>query len=331
MCDVVHCAGKTGKHVLSVCEKQWARLGLYKDDVVAGTGDGGGENEGAAGVHSILEKHSNGTYVRRRCLAHLPWRVADQGLAEMDSDGQDQLKKLKAISSYLHESGTWNRMKAISVLPVESGGIAMFIDGSIPYSDFFSKAPPKNMDERPDTSAALLEWLMDRSYQLSRLCKADSESRKLAGQQNLLAIASLADTTDIIFRRVAYIAIKKSMYMYYYVQSHENVSMSTSWEDLVSRAKNILTSPLLTAEVMKMLKLEPADIDAAFGHGADVHWIQAAVQFTPGVSQLEKDSVLDKARQFVNKLIFRMQSHLHLVAANIYRCPWLAARLLSLS
>ena len=76
MCDVVNCHSKKGADVLRVCERQWARLGCYTVDCVSGTGDGGGENEGVAGVHGLLE-NARDDCVRRRCLAHFPWRVAD--------------------------------------------------------------------------------------------------------------------------------------------------------------------------------------------------------------------------------------------------------------
>ena len=82
MCDLANCVGKTGTDVLGVLVQQWARFGLYKSDCVAGVGDGGGENEGVGGIHTLLEREMP-DYVRRRCFGHLPWRVADQGLDAM--------------------------------------------------------------------------------------------------------------------------------------------------------------------------------------------------------------------------------------------------------
>ena len=79
LCDVMSCSGKKGADLLDVVAKQWQRLGCYKEDCVGGTGDAGGENEGAEGLHALLEE-AKPDYVRRRCLAHLPWRCADQVL-----------------------------------------------------------------------------------------------------------------------------------------------------------------------------------------------------------------------------------------------------------
>ena len=63
--DILHCRGKKGTNVSWVLEKQLSRVGLSRYDVVAGTGDGGGENEGSSGVHSYFENLSPG-YARHR-------------------------------------------------------------------------------------------------------------------------------------------------------------------------------------------------------------------------------------------------------------------------
>ena len=52
--DIMHCPGKKGVDVSSITEKQLGRLGLNCFDVVSGTGDGGGENEGQQGVHAYF-------------------------------------------------------------------------------------------------------------------------------------------------------------------------------------------------------------------------------------------------------------------------------------
>ena len=55
LADIMHCPGKKGTDVSQVLEKQLARIGLTCFDVVSGTGDGGGENEGQSGIHSHFE------------------------------------------------------------------------------------------------------------------------------------------------------------------------------------------------------------------------------------------------------------------------------------
>ena len=65
LADIQHCPGKKGTDVSRVIEKQLNRVGLNCYDVVAGTGGGGGENEGSSGIHSHFEGLSPG-YVRHR-------------------------------------------------------------------------------------------------------------------------------------------------------------------------------------------------------------------------------------------------------------------------
>jgi hypothetical protein len=75
--DICHCLGKSGPSVMHVVDKQLQRVGLSRYDVMSMVGDGGGENEGTPqGMHNILEEDVPG-YVRRRCLGHMAWRVAD--------------------------------------------------------------------------------------------------------------------------------------------------------------------------------------------------------------------------------------------------------------
>ncbi len=83
LCDMVHCPIKTGDEVIWLLDKQFQSKGLQRSEAVSGVGDGGGENEGAyRGIHAILENETP-SYVRRRCMAHLSWRVADQAIAQI--------------------------------------------------------------------------------------------------------------------------------------------------------------------------------------------------------------------------------------------------------
>ena len=132
LCDVVNCPGKTGDVVFDRVSKQWSRFGVSSEECCAGVGDGGGENEGCSGVHAHIESRQP-SYVRRRCLLHLPWRVADQGLIEMGALHEET----KAISTYIHDSSTWQRFKVIATKPIASGGLNLFREGSSAYADFF--------------------------------------------------------------------------------------------------------------------------------------------------------------------------------------------------
>ena len=103
--DIVHCPGKDGATVMHVLQKQWWRVGLTRDDVVSGTGDGGGENEGAAGIHSVMEA-SNPGYVRRRCTGHFCWRSVEKAWDVMAKERRFMF----ALLRYFHGetgSGAW--------------------------------------------------------------------------------------------------------------------------------------------------------------------------------------------------------------------------------
>ena len=91
-------------------EKQLARVGLGRYDVMSGTGDGGGENEGANGIHAAFEEAVLG-YVRRRCLAHIAWRSAEAGFPSMGNVREGW----KAVSRHIHEGGVWARLKIAAI------------------------------------------------------------------------------------------------------------------------------------------------------------------------------------------------------------------------
>ena len=55
LCDVVNCPGKSGSDVMKCLTMQFAGKGVNSAECCVGCGDGGGENEGTAGVHSLLE------------------------------------------------------------------------------------------------------------------------------------------------------------------------------------------------------------------------------------------------------------------------------------
>ena len=63
--DIMHCPGKRCTDVSSVIQKQFSRPGLNWYDVVAGIGDGGGNDAGHQCVHAHFENLNPG-YVRKR-------------------------------------------------------------------------------------------------------------------------------------------------------------------------------------------------------------------------------------------------------------------------
>jgi hypothetical protein len=202
--DILNVNGKTGSETLKSILKQCATKGLFAEDCVCGVGDGGGENEGCAGVHSLMEM-SQPSYVRRRCFGHLPWRVTDAGL---DSMG-DVFVHLNAINVYLRDGTTWNRMKAICVHTRELGGIGLFAETSSQFQMLFKSSPPKIIEDRPECVSEFLTWLLPRQTALALLVSHDLDTRDLRFAQARVARDSLNDRMESLLRRVAQPLVKK--------------------------------------------------------------------------------------------------------------------------
>ena len=122
LADIMHCPGKKGTDVSRILERQLSRVGLSTYDILAGTGDGGGENEGSSGIHSHFENLCPG-YVRHRCLPHIAWRTMDMAIRASDLD-------YRALCAYFADGITWSRLRNIAVQDRAAGGLALFRDGS---------------------------------------------------------------------------------------------------------------------------------------------------------------------------------------------------------
>ena len=138
------------------------RFGVTKADIFGGTGDGGGENEGAAGIHSRLEA-ANPSYVRRRCFGHLPWRVADAGIKAIP-----HTKATEAINTYLRDGVTWTRLKSLAMQTTREGGAGLRMSVRS-IEEFFGKAPVQLIPDRPECMVLFLSWLLPRSEKLAIL------------------------------------------------------------------------------------------------------------------------------------------------------------------
>jgi len=177
MADIMHCPGKKGVDVSRIIEKQLARLGLNCFDVAAGTGDGGGENEGHQGVHAYFENLNPG-YVRRRCIPHISWRTCDVAIRVSGLD-------YRALAAYLSEGITWNRLRELATRDPGDGGLGLFKDGSQACKDDFSRSPSAICDSRPETDLNFLKLLEGEEHLLHRMATKDLEQRSLGQTQEL--------------------------------------------------------------------------------------------------------------------------------------------------
>ena len=321
LCDVVNCPGKTGDVVYDCMVKQWSQLGIGPDECVAGVGDGGGENEGQEGVHSLIEGRCP-SYVRRRCLLHLPWRVADQGLAEMGSLHDET----KAISTYIHEGCTWHRFKSIAVQQLG------FVEGSPAFQALFRRAPPNNQDDRPATTCIFLQWLDERKHILGRVAKIDMDKRQLQSKHSKLAVPSLGSHERCILRRVASVLMNKALFLFYFTEGKQHVALHANLTDLFEKAANIISDTRTDEYVLRQLNVTEETL-VGLGidnRGVGTNWLELVVRLEPDVTNGERDIFLDTCIKFHTRVSLRMRTHLSLMAKNIDRTTWVAARLSNL-
>ena len=53
--DITNVANETGQSTLHAILQQHERIGIFKDDLKAGCGDGGGEDEGSSDVNQLMD------------------------------------------------------------------------------------------------------------------------------------------------------------------------------------------------------------------------------------------------------------------------------------
>ena len=169
---------KDGTSVLKVLERQFGRYDINLYDMVGGSGDGGGENEGVGGVHSVLETMTE-AYVRRRCLQHVGWTNAKSGLNEFPEHKAD----LECIHTYFNSATTWNRLKTIAVSPPSQGGVSLFTEGSAMYHSIFRSSPPHILDERPQSYRDFLVWVVPVSISWNYASWLTSHCGRSSGTQ----------------------------------------------------------------------------------------------------------------------------------------------------
>ena len=315
--DIMHCPGKKGADVSRCLEKQMSRVGLNSFDVVAGTGDGGGENEGHQGVHWYFESLGTG-YVRRRCIPHISWRTCDLAIRVSGLD-------LKGICTYLCEGITWSRLRELATTGQERGGLGIFQNSSQKCKDIFGKSPAAIVVSRPDTDLRFLKFLQGKEHILHRLAEKDLEQRSLNADTRA-AVLTLGNIKTRIHRRVLQEILERCMFLLYYNQKHPYVATSTSWEELQQKS---------VSEIVD-LTLKPVVLERFGRHEEGLQelreiprtWVHLAVLEVVGDENIVSEW-LQEALTFHRSVSDQAAAHLNLLLDNTFRTPWLAAKLLS--
>ena len=315
LADIVHCPGKKGVDVSRILEKQLARLGLNCFDVMSGTGDGGGENEGHLGVHTYFENLNPG-YVRRRCLPHISWRTCDVAIRTSGLD-------YKALAAYFVEGITWSRLREIATRDPAQGGLQLFSDGSQRCKAIFGQKPCAIVENRPETDLNLLKFLEGKEDLLHQLATKDLEQRSLSADTRG-GILNLGDIKARIHRRVLQEILERCMFLHYWCGKHESVASSTSWDELLQKSVSLILSLEITPRVLNNFKMNEEDLAG----DRPKTWVELAVLQVVGEQDLVGER-MQEALEFHNSVSSAAASHLNLLGDNTFRTPWLAAKLLN--
>ena len=316
LCDIMHCPGKKGIDVSNIITKQLARHGLNCLDVVSCTGDGGGENEGRAGIHAHFEGLHSG-YVRRRCLPHLSWRTADAAIRASALD-------YKALAAYMVEGITWKRLQDIAVAPLRSGGLALFAEGSRRYQDLFNTKPSAIIENRPETDLAFLKFLKCQEHALHQLATKDLEQRELK-EETRAAVLSLGNIAHRIRRTILAEVLDRCMFLKYWSDKHACVASNTTWDALVLRCTRIIADLDITETILTTFNTTQDELHAM--DPRPTTWVSLAVHDIVG-EEGHGDHIAE-ALEFHRQISGHAAAHLNLTSDNTFRTPWMAAKLLS--
>ena len=317
LADIMHCPGKKGTDVSRVLERQLSRVGVSIFDVVSGTGDGGGENEGSSGIHAYFEHLSPG-YVRRRCLPHIAWRTGDMAIRASNLD-------YRSLCSYLTDGVTWSRLRALAVQPEDEGGLGLFQDGSRQCQAIFMTAPSGIVTTRPETDLKFLKFLSGKEHVLHRLAVKDLEQRQL-GPETISAVQKLGDIKARIRRAILGELLERCFFLYYWNSKHNLVVLETTWQELLAKATEILWNLDVSNEFLERIGSSREDFDALVPEPKT--WVEMVVLQVVGDRDLV-DVHLAEAVEFHRSVTDSSASHLALVGENTFRTPWLAATILS--
>ena len=319
--DIMHCPGKKGTDVSRILEKQLARVGLNTFDVVAGTGDGGGENEGHQGVHAHFENLNPG-YVRHRCLPHIAWRTADQAISASGLS-------YKNLAAYLVEGITWNRFREIATRAPADGGLSLCRDGSQRCKDLFGTAPQAIISTRPDTDLKFLQFLRGKEHDLYNLATKDLTQRDL-GPTTREAVVHLGDIGLRLRRAILAEILHRSLFLLHWNGKHRQVAQSSSWDELMEKAVLIIQDLSLTTEVLERLQFSEETLDALPVRPKS--WVELVVlQVVGDGDEALVAARLPEALDFHRSVTDAAGSHLALIGDNTFRTSWLAAKLLSVN
>ena len=117
------------------------------------------------------------------------------------------------ICTYLKDGITWAKMLAIAVQPLDRGGLNLMSEHSAEFVICSRPAPPKVIEDRPETDYKFLMWLVPRQSILTKLVDHDVQQRNLKMKQALAARESLNNRLHCVMRAVDVVLVKRALFL----------------------------------------------------------------------------------------------------------------------
>jgi len=143
-------------------------------------------------------------------------------------------------------------------------------------------------------------------------------------REALIAVAALEDRDACIKRCIGAVLLRKAMFLFYYSQKGAWLSAFTTWQKLIGRALNILTSQAIDDFILKSLDvsdeaLAEVGLDRQTVKDANLSMVELVILLTPGETRSTCAAKLDAMTTYKNEITLKMTAHLQLTADNIAR------------
>jgi hypothetical protein len=149
--------------------------------------------------------------------------------------------------------------------------------------------------------------------------------RQLTGADAVQALATIQSNEDWALRRVGAVLFHKSLYMFLLMRKHSHtVSCELSFEQVIDKASDIVTSTECTDEVLEILRLGGTWMDLEVSH-----WAEVAVMHMVGLDDEQRNALIPNVMAHVTEVSTAISSHMRLTSANMLRSTWMAAAMLS--
>ena len=140
----------------------------------------------------------------------------------------------------------------------------MFSATSRECQSLFSAAPPKILDEWPETVVQFLEWLLPKERVLAKLAAEDCELQDLRSAASQIGPRSLASRRDCVLRHIDYILLKRGLFSFYSTLVNLYIAARTELQSLVDRASKLILSTACDDKTLELLQVAQSRVLSAW-------------------------------------------------------------------